>query len=332
MTLGRFASEIGANGYGIPLRFGAEQGDDLQNDFIHVDQLPVRFALLRYGANAVDDVGGALCISNNCQSSLACLPEIGILSRKPSDTGAGAGAGGGDRLIHFVGQGSGQLSHGGHAAGVGEIRLRVPQRFRRQGVFCEVPADHEGRFDPLGVRPQRRITHGKESMAQRVVEPIFEPDIFSCEAAIQKWPKPVLEELDTHELGHVHPDHASGRHPPIPLMHGIDSFVPVIFSDDQYGVRRGFEDLAGEIFRLVVLDDLPFEVFIGSRELCGSLRDSSFKFIARRADAHHEQGKDEEHEDPQQTGFGGGLKEVSAEKGGQDTWREGRVRCRRTKR
>ena len=56
--------------------------------------------------------------------SFARLFHIGLIARKPSQAGIGVGDGGGNRLIHFVRQRGGQLSHGGHPADVCEIRLR----------------------------------------------------------------------------------------------------------------------------------------------------------------------------------------------------------------
>src|ERR1700733_1378863 len=100
-------------------------------------------------------------------------------------------------------------------------------------------------------------------------------------------------------------------------MHRVDSFIPVIDSDNQDSVRGALEDLTGEVFSLVVLDNLSFQVVIGSGEFGGSLGDSSFELMARRSYSHHEQGKDEEHNDPKKPGLRGGLKEVSAERGGQ---------------
>jgi hypothetical protein len=69
--------------------------------------------------------------------SLARLSQIGIVSRKPPNAGAGAVDSRGNGLIHFVRQGGGQLSHGGHPAGVSEIRLRLAQPLP---LFLRLPA------------------------------------------------------------------------------------------------------------------------------------------------------------------------------------------------
>ncbi len=49
--LARFGSRSVRIENGVPVRFGTQQGNDLANDFIHIDQLPVRFALSRYRAD-----------------------------------------------------------------------------------------------------------------------------------------------------------------------------------------------------------------------------------------------------------------------------------------
>ena len=59
--------------------------------------------------------------------SRARLFQIGLIARKPAQAGIGVGDSGGNRLIHFVRQGGGQLSHGGHPVDACEIRLRLAQ-------------------------------------------------------------------------------------------------------------------------------------------------------------------------------------------------------------
>ncbi len=99
-------------------------------------------------------------------------------------------------------------------------------------------------------------------MTPRVVEPIVESDVFSREATIQEWPKLLLEEIHTHEVGHMYPDHALGRPSPILRMHGVNPLISVICSDNKYGVGRTLEDLPGQIFGLVAFGNLPFQIFI----------------------------------------------------------------------
>ena len=88
-----------------------------------------RSALLEEQADPADDFRRARSVFHDSHSSRARLFQIGMIARKPTQAGIGVGDGGGDRLIHFVRQGSGQLSHGGHPVHVREIRLRLAQRF-----------------------------------------------------------------------------------------------------------------------------------------------------------------------------------------------------------
>ena len=81
----------------------------------------------------------------------------------------------------------------------------------------------------------------------------------------------------------MHSDHALGRPSPIPRMHRVDSFISVIRSDDEHGVRGALEDLPGQIFSLVALGNLTFQVAIRSSQLRRSLRDSEFKLISPSA-------------------------------------------------
>src|SRR6266404_8970305 len=69
---------------------------------------------------------------------MARLFHIGAIAREPAQAGIGVGDGGGNRLIHFVRQGGSQLSHGGHAADMGEIRLRLAKRFFGQLALGDV--------------------------------------------------------------------------------------------------------------------------------------------------------------------------------------------------
>ncbi len=54
-----------------------------------------------------------------------------MITRKPAQAGVGVGDGSGNRLIYFVRQGGGQLSHRVHPADPREIRVRLAQLFFR---------------------------------------------------------------------------------------------------------------------------------------------------------------------------------------------------------
>ena len=59
----------------------------------------------------------------------ARLFEIWGVAGEPVQASLGVGDGGGNRLIHFVRQGGGQLRHGGHPVDACEIRPRFTQSF-----------------------------------------------------------------------------------------------------------------------------------------------------------------------------------------------------------
>jgi hypothetical protein len=91
-------------------------------------------------------------------TAAARLFEIWAVAAEPAQAGLGVGDGGGDRLIHFVRQGGGQLRHRGHPVDAREIGARLAQRFlgalaleqggdRREGQNGERHARH----------PQRQI-------------------------------------------------------------------------------------------------------------------------------------------------------------------------------
>ena len=82
---------------------------------------------LKSRADPVDDFRRTGCVFDDSRRGLACLFHIGVIARKPAQAGIGVGDGGGNRLIHFVRERSGQLSHGGHPADACEIRLRLTQ-------------------------------------------------------------------------------------------------------------------------------------------------------------------------------------------------------------
>jgi len=99
--------------HGVPRCFTAQEDDHLANDFVYINQLSLRRSLLEELADSIDDVGGSGCILDDSRRSLACFFHIGWIARKPSQARIAVGDGGGNRLIHFVREGSGQLSHGG---------------------------------------------------------------------------------------------------------------------------------------------------------------------------------------------------------------------------
>ena len=83
------------------------------------------------------------------------------VARKPAQASIGVGDRRGNRLIHFVRQGGGQLSHGGHPVDVREVRLRLAQSlalFLRPLAFGDV---HHGthEFNEFAGWAENRMAH-----------------------------------------------------------------------------------------------------------------------------------------------------------------------------
>jgi hypothetical protein len=72
-----------------------------------------------------DDPGSALSVSHNINGWRAYLAEIRLLAIKPSQAGICVGDSSRNRLIYFMSQGSGQLSHGGRPVNACEIGLHL---------------------------------------------------------------------------------------------------------------------------------------------------------------------------------------------------------------
>src|SRR6266851_5699577 len=66
-------------------------------------------------------------VFDDSRCSLPRLFYIMLIPCKPSATGVGIGDSGGNRLVHFVRQGGGQLAHRGHPIYVRELRLGLTQ-------------------------------------------------------------------------------------------------------------------------------------------------------------------------------------------------------------
>jgi len=80
-------------------------------------------------ADPADDFRRPRYVFHDPHRSRARLFEIGMFTCKPTNAGSGVGRGRGDRLIHFVSQGSSQLSHGRYPIHSRELCVRLTQSF-----------------------------------------------------------------------------------------------------------------------------------------------------------------------------------------------------------
>src|ERR1700674_3905654 len=110
--------------YGLPRYLVAQEDDHLPNEFVYVNQLPLRNALLEYQADSGDDFRRTGCVFDDSRRSLTRFFQIGLIAREPAQAGISVGDGSSNRLIDLVRQGCSQLSHGGHSVDVCEIQLR----------------------------------------------------------------------------------------------------------------------------------------------------------------------------------------------------------------
>jgi len=127
LTCGRSAAQLVRTDIGVSGCLAAQEDDHLSNDFVL--HQPSRAGGVPFLKSQADP----LMISPTPSSirfswPRACLFHIRRVGGEPAQEGVALVTAAGDRLIHFRGQGSSQLSHGGYPADVCEIRLRLAQR------------------------------------------------------------------------------------------------------------------------------------------------------------------------------------------------------------
>ena len=78
-----------------------------------------------------DYVAGARSLLSDAVHRRARFLQIGRVARKPHHAGIGVGDDGGERLVHFVGDGRRQRAHRAHAGDARELGLRFVIRVFR---------------------------------------------------------------------------------------------------------------------------------------------------------------------------------------------------------
>jgi len=111
------------NGDGVSRYLVAHQGDHLSNDLVNIDRLPLWSTLVEQEANSTDDLRRAGCVFHHSRRGSARFFHIRALAVEPAQAGVGIGKSGGNWLVHFVCEGSSQLSHRSDPADPCEIRL-----------------------------------------------------------------------------------------------------------------------------------------------------------------------------------------------------------------
>src|SRR5258708_9576584 len=132
-------SKLGMDRDRVAVRLAAQQDNHFSNEFIYINQLPLRRVLLEQRADSANDVRRARYIVNESRWGCACPCHVRFIATKPSQAGFGVRCCCRNRLLDLVRQRSGQLSHGSHPADVCEIRLRLTQSFFGTFAFGYVP-------------------------------------------------------------------------------------------------------------------------------------------------------------------------------------------------
>ncbi len=118
-----------------------------------------------------------MAVLDDMVERLPTLLQIGRLGAKPAQSGVCVGDRRGERLVDFMGNRGCQLPHRRDAIDVRELHLRLAQGFGRKHMLRQVAGDHERGFNPLRVRPQRRIAYRPVLPAMSGGEPVCEADL-----------------------------------------------------------------------------------------------------------------------------------------------------------
>ena len=215
----------------------AHQGNHVADDVVDVQPCSLGFVLRHELADTVDHVGRPVAVLHDPVEGLPDAVEVWGGRRQPVERCVGIGHDGGERLVDLVGDRRGQLAQGRHPGHVRELRLGLLERFRSPRVVSEVASDRERGFDPLGVRPQRRIRRCQILPPGRSGKPADEAHLFAREASVQVWLIRLLERLRTRKLVDAHADDPLGRHSPTPLEGCVDALISVISPDDVDRIR-----------------------------------------------------------------------------------------------
>ncbi len=102
--LGKIFGQLRPNGDEVSRRLASQENGHLSNDFVQINQLPLRSTLFEKQTDSANDFRGTRCVFDDPRGSVAGPFQIGMIARKPAQTGIGVGDRGGNRLVHFVRQ------------------------------------------------------------------------------------------------------------------------------------------------------------------------------------------------------------------------------------
>src|SRR5712691_1320597 len=93
--LGKVRRQVPADRYGVSRHLAAQEDDHLSNNFVYIQQLPLRSTLLEEQADPTDDFRCTRSIFHDFHRSLARLFEIWGVASEPAQAGIGVGDSGG---------------------------------------------------------------------------------------------------------------------------------------------------------------------------------------------------------------------------------------------
>jgi len=103
--------------------------DGVADQVVEVQASPIERSLLQQRADASEHLTRAITILDDTPQRVTRLSQIGRIGIEPAQSGVAAHDHRGERLVHFVRDRGGDLSHHHHSTGVRQLRLREPQRF-----------------------------------------------------------------------------------------------------------------------------------------------------------------------------------------------------------
>src|SRR5580704_2236591 len=126
---------------------GAHENDYLPDQVVDIDRDHLGRGLAREGSDALDDIPGAVAVSDDASRGLPRFLEIRLVGFEPEQAGVRIGDDCGQRLIDLVRNGCGELTHCTQPRGSFEISQCAPQ-----GLFSDPTLGHVyDRADEFGV-------------------------------------------------------------------------------------------------------------------------------------------------------------------------------------
>ena len=174
---GQIGCQLGSQRYPMTLQLTLHQRDDFSNDLIQIERCLLDFRLVRKRPDTPHHFARPVGVVYHPFHRSSRSGKVGRSAVQPPQARVGIGDDRGERLVHFMGDGSCQFAQGSDAGYMGEFRLRLVQRLL--GLIC---TDHGGDIgtgtaiaEKISLRVKERFTTGshmyrRASPAQGVLE------------------------------------------------------------------------------------------------------------------------------------------------------------------